>query len=175
MSLNDIRLSPSLTAALYRSSLINDGNISLPAKEPKETEEKIIEQQPSWKQLGNNEKNILIVVSYNDTTHLPDEELSFLTNILSACKLTLGDVSIVNINNYSNHIYKDFTDHFKSRIILLFGVEPTSFGLPIDFPHFQVQSFSNLTFLYSPAMEERHQDQLFKSKLWVSLRRVFGI
>jgi len=179
MSLNDIRLFPTLAAQLYRSSLIEAGDIEPRHEKQRPGIKEIIKEEaiasPTWKYLGSNEKNILIVVNYKNTTHLPDEELSFLTSILSACKLTLGDVAIVNMNNYSNHNYKDLTGHFNSRIALMFGVEPISFGLPIDFPHFQVQSFSNHIFLYSPAMEERHHDQLFKSKLWVSLRRVFSI
>lgn len=171
MSLNDIRLTPSITAALFRSSLIEAATSG--------TAQKIIPEQTqpetAWKFLGNNEKKILVVVSCDNIVHLPDEELSFLTNILSACKLTLGDVAIVNMNNYSGYTYKEFTGHFTSKKVLLFGVDPLAFGLPVSFPHFQVQAFSNCDFLYSPSLNERNVDQLFKSKLWVSLRRIFGI
>jgi hypothetical protein len=194
MSLNDISLSPFVAASLYRSSLIaNDSNETIvkapspetkPKKEPakqKDSEEVIIEPAkadptlPGWKHLGNNHKNILIVVNHSDVTHLPDEELGFLTSILSACKLDLGDVAIVNMNNYSEHNYKDFLDHFKSKTVLLFGYGPISFGLPVDFPHFQVQALNNCTFLSSPPLSERNTDSLFKSKLWVSLKRIFGL
>lgn len=188
MSLNDISLSPFVAASLYRSSLIaNDSNESIvksPApgikeeKKKKETEDDPIATDPidtGWKHLGNNNKNILIVVNHTDVTHLPDEELGFLTAILSACKLNLGDVAIINMNNYSDKTHRDFISHFNSRIILLFGYDPLSFGLPIDFPHFQVQGLNNSTFLYSPAMSERNTDPLFKSKLWVCLKKIFGL
>jgi hypothetical protein len=171
MSLNDIRLTPSITAGLFRSSLIETDEYD-PNREavPKQSV-----PDKAWKFLGNNGKKILVVVDYNGCTHLPDEELLFLTNILAACKLTLGDVAIVNMKNYPGHSYKEFIDHFSSNKVLLFGIGPLTFGLPISFPYFQVQAFSNCDFLYSPPLDERNNDPLFKSKLWVSLRRIFGI
>jgi hypothetical protein len=157
MDLNNIQITPEIATALYRFSLV-DGPLGTAT---------------AWKYLGENKKNILIVVNHIDTTHLPDEDLAFLTTILSACKLSLADVAIVNKNNYSNQTYKEYTGHFKSKIVLLFGTDPVSFGLPLDFPHFQVQSFSKCTFLYSPSLNE--YDQLVKSKLWVCLQRIFGV
>ena len=180
MGLNDLHLSPGILAALYPTSLINLDNIddiqqSLP-KQPKASK-KISSTaiDTGWKYLGNNLKNILIVVNYESAMHLPDEELAFLTNMLTACKLNLGDVAIVNKNNYKETGYKDFREEFKSKIIFLFGIEPTVFGLPVSFPFFQVQSLAGCTFLYTPSLEEQRNDPLLKSKLWVSLRSIFGI
>ena len=181
MGLNDLHLSPSILSWLYPNSLINTGNVEnaqaeLPAKTltaPKKDNEKL--GSPAWKFLGNNQRNILVVVNYNTPVHLPDEELSFLTNMLAACKLSLGDVAIVNRNNYTDVMYQDLLNHFQSKIVFLFGVEPTDFGLPVSFPYFQVQTLANRTFLYTPALEQRHTDPLLKSKLWVSLRSIFGI
>jgi hypothetical protein len=171
MGINDIQLSSAIVAALYRDSLIETNEEAITPASPQKT----TNHETHWKFLGNNEKNILIVVNYPDSTYLPDEELSFLTNILAACKLTLADTAIINLNNHSGISYKNITGRFSSRTVLLFGISPLQFGLPIDFPHYQVQSFDNCDFLFSPPMEERHVDELFKSKLWVSLRRIFGI
>lgn len=182
MGLNDLHLSPHLITALYPSSLINldqnDIRQQAQFKEPIAAEitkepETIIET--NWKYLGSNQKNILIVVNYDSAVHLPDEELSFLTNMLAACKLSLGDVIIINKKNYKETSYKAFLTEFKSKIVFLFGVEPFVFGLPVSFPYFQVQSVANCTFLYTPTLEEQRKDALLKSKLWVSLRNVFGL
>ena len=181
MALNDIQLSPNIIAALYPSSLINLDKVGvIPLSKQAETIVPEIKIEPaavetSWKFLGNNQKNILIIVNYDTAVHLPDEELNFLTNMLAACKLSLGDVAIVNRYNYKETGYKDFLAHFKSRIVFLFGLEPAIFGLPVSFPHFQVQTVANCTFLYAPALEETRNDTLLKSKLWVSLRNIFGI
>lgn len=169
MNLDQIQLPASVVAQLYRRSLVDDASsaeISLkkPATPP-----------DPWKYLGENKKNILIVVDYPGIPFIPDEELSFLTGMLTACQLNLGDVAIVNRHNTGDSDYRSFAAQFSSRIVFLFGVEPSSFGIPMSFPHFQVQSFNKTTFLYVPPLEERNKDQLYKSKLWVSLRRIFGI
>ena len=66
--------------------------ISVPAgkKISNRTRSQELNNTESWKSLGNNQKNILIVVNYGNAVHLPDEELSFLTSMLAACKLSLG-------------------------------------------------------------------------------------
>jgi hypothetical protein len=181
MGLNDLHLSPGLLSRLYSSSLIDTENkdiIQSLAPTRESTKAKTEPEKPTgqlWKFLGSNQQNILIIVNYSDAVHLPDEELSFLTSMLAACKLSLGDVAIVNRNNHKDVLYKELLTHFHSKIVFLFGVEPAEFGLPVSFPHFQVQSLANCTYLYTPALEERHRDPLLKSKLWVSLRSIFGI
>jgi hypothetical protein len=178
MSLNDIQLPASAIAELYRSSLIetNETPVKIETSEtPVKVKPVISTKVDVGKYLGENKKNILVVVDYSDAVYLPDEELSFLTNMLVACKLSLADVAIINRNNYKEANYKELVTRFKSRIVFLFGVDPVSFGLPLSFPHFQVQPFANATFLFSPALEEYKNDKLLKSKLWVCLQRIFVI
>ena len=169
MDLNHLELPASLIEDLYKFSLV--GMNEVPVK--LQPEKIVIESK--WKWLGNNGKNILVIVKYGNGIHLPDEQLGFLTNMLTACKIGLGDVAIVNLNNHPEASYKDLLNHFKSKIVFLYGIEPATFGLPVSFPHFQVQSFANCTFLFTPSLEELDKDKVLKSKLWVCLRRIFGI
>jgi hypothetical protein len=174
MNLNHIQLPASVVAHLYKKSLIetaHDPSAETVVFSLKKTDK----SSNKWKYLGENKKNILIVVNYNDTVFLPDEELSFLTNMLAACKLGLADVSIVNRANHEDINYKEMIAQFSSKIIFLFGIDPAAFGLPVSFPHFQLQPFSGATFLFSPALEQCNNDALLKSKLWVCLRRLFSI
>ncbi|MBL7742387.1 MAG: hypothetical protein JNN00_02830 [Chitinophagaceae bacterium] len=171
MDLNQIQLPAAAIADLYRTSLI-ETNEDITRSEADPVPAVVTNQQ---KYLGENQKNILVVVNYKDAVYLPDEELTFLTNMLTACKLSLADVAVVNRSTYEEMDHKVAIAGFKSRIIFLFGIDPVSFGLPVDFPHFQVQSFANTTFLYTPKLEECRNDGVLKSKLWVCLRRIFGI
>jgi len=168
MSLNDIQLPVSTIAELYHLSLIEDNEVLVHAGTNTSAPD-------THKYLGDNKKNILIAVDYADVVFLPDEELSFLTKLLAACKLSLADVAIVNRNNHKEKNYKELVLTFKSRIVFLFGIEPASFGLPVSFPHFQIQPFSNATFLFAPTLDQCNKDALLKSKLWVCLRRIFVI
>ncbi len=169
MSLNDIHLPLSAVADLYKSSLIETNENSV------KTEAITVAADDNEKYLGENKKNILIIVDYTNAMYLPDEELSFLTSMLTACKLSLADTVIVNRDCNKQKGYKELLSKFKSRIVFLFGVDPVSFGLPVSFPHFQIQPFANATFLFTPALEDCNYDALLKSKLWVCLRRIFAI
>jgi hypothetical protein len=170
MDINHIQLPATTIVDLYRSSLIETSEVPVKITAPAATI-----ATSGRKYLGENQKNILIVVDYKDTVYLPDEELGFLTSMLTACNLGLADVAIINRHTNKETGYKEAITQFNSRIVFLFGVDPVAFGLPVDFPHYQVQAFANTTFLFTPSLEERKKDNLLKSKLWVCLRKIFGI
>ena len=73
------------------------------------------------------------------------------------------------------HRTRNLLTFFKSKIVLLFAVEPASFGLPMSFPHFQIQPFAGNSFLFSPSLKELENDKMLKSKLWVCLKRLFNL
>lgn len=176
MDLNHIELSPQSVAELYASVLIQSGdNNTIFPNERKEITEKKTIADDNWKSLGNNQKNILVVVSNNVAFHIPDNELTLLTSILNACKFTVADVAIVNLNNHPGVGYRELTNYFSSKYVLLFGVEPASFNLPMSFPHFQVQSYNNCSYLFSPPLSEIEAEREQKRKLWDCLKKIFNI
>src|SRR5690242_2424818 len=89
MSLNNIELKPKILAGLYNDKLLQTNasaqKVSAPVPEP-----------GGAKYLGNNQKKIIVVVSHPNLPYLPDNELSLLTSILAACKLSIADIAIVN-------------------------------------------------------------------------------
>lgn len=165
MELNKINLPPFVVAGLYKKILVEPSSIQ------SKTEPSPPVKDVKW--LGNNEKNILVCVRYPDAVFLPDEQLSFLTTMLSACRLSMQDVAIVNLRNEQS--YKEIIQDIKTVHAFLFGVEPLSLGLPVNFPMFQVQPLHKTSFLYAPSLEILEKDDLLKSKLWVCLRRIFSI
>ena len=145
--------------------------VAQPAPVPSPVEAAI---QP-WERLGQNAKNILILVNNPGVTFLPDEELAFLTQMLQACKLSLGDVALLNLTQYTQTGYQDILQHFNSKTVFLFGVTPGEWELPINFPQFQVQQFDGRKFLHSPGLGEMMNDKLLKTKLWASLKAILGL
>jgi hypothetical protein len=158
MSLNDIRLTPQLLTELY-------GNVLVKTAEQHPAEERITA-------LGNNEKAILILVATEAETILPQSSLQFLTSVLAACKLTLADVAVVNWNVIEQD-YKKLVVHFESRFVLLFDVAPHAFGLPMDFPPFQVQAFDSRQYLYAPPLQQIQESKPLKAELWNALKKLF--
>lgn len=168
MSLDQIQLTPGLISELYSKILteIKETDAGLRKQSPEESE---------WNYIGENGKKILLLVNYPEQVQLTNMQFSFINNMLSACKISLQDVVLMNRTQNVKANHKKLIEYFQSKIILLFGIEPDSFGLPLNFPHFQVQNFSNCTFLFIPAIEDLENDKVLKSKLWVCLRRIFGI
>lgn len=161
MSLNNIQLSSQLLADLYPDVLV-------------ETAQKQVAKEPAFKFLGSNKKNILVIVSKEETAFLEDAELNFLSSVLTACKFSLADVAIVNMHNNAAD-YTSLIHFFNSRYVLLFDVEPQAIDLPFNFPHFQIQKFDQCTYLSAPALNNIEPDKTTKTKLWNSLKNLFGL
>ena len=161
MNLNNITLTPQLVAELYPESLIEQ--VTLPDK------------QETLKFLGKNQKNILILVSKDNVPFLEDDELNFLSTVLTACNLSLADVSIVNQNSATPFNYRDLTNQLKSKKVLLFGVEAETIDLPFNFPHFQLQQFDQCTYLSAPALKNIGIDKALKTQLWNCLKNLFRL
>ena len=165
MSLNNIQLNSQLLTTLYPDVLIETFPETSPVPTTKEAR----------KYLGNNNKNILVLVQNESVAFLEDAELNFLSNILAACKLSMADVAVVNLYNAKEKAYQQLTQELKSRSILLFGVEAETIDLPFKFPHFQLQQFGNHNFLAAPALRDIEGDKTLKTRLWNCLKNLFGL
>ena len=163
MSLNQIQLTNQLLTSLYPDVLIESNATSA-----------VTEPQPA-KYLGKNAKNIVLLVDNPTAPFLPDEELSFLTNILSACKLSLADVAIVNTHSLRADEIERSLQTLEPKNIILFGITPLSIDLPINFPQFQLQEFNKRIYLYSPDLQQLASDKTLKMQLWNCLKNLFGI
>ena len=161
MSLNNINLNAQLIVDLYPNSLI-------------ELDKKKDTKNTGLRYLGDNQKNITILVKNKEVPFLNDGEFNFLTSILGACKLNIADVAIVNLE--SNNINpEELTTDLNSKIVLLFDVTPAEINLPINFPHFQVQQFNKRTYLYAPTFSFIENDKAVKIKLWQALKNIFNL
>jgi hypothetical protein len=152
--LNNIRLGTSMMTSLYGKVLV----------EIRENVPPVIQQDniTDIKYLGNNTQHILILVNNPEHTFLPEDQLAFLTKILGACKLNIGDVAIVNTNNHPD--IKLVINYLQTSKIILFGVEANT---------------DNIYTLSAPSINnligETTEAKALKSKLWGGLKQLFGI
>jgi len=183
MSFDKIQLPDFLIADLYKDSLVElesvkeEGTIKY--------EEKIIQKpelqtevSKSVKYLGQNQKNITVVVNTDEAAIISDSDLTFLSNILKACGFNLGDIAIVNKHNQEIQ-FTTIREQLSANNILLFNVDPLHIGLPFTIPQFQVQPYADSTIMTAPALavlsQPTEESRLLKTKLWMSLKRVFNI
>ncbi len=166
MSLDNIQLPDTVLQGLYNKSLY-DLNTDKPAtNEPITT---------SISFLGDNLKRIGVVVSSDEAIYLPDDELNFLMGILSACKLSMADVALINTEKNAGVSYTAITEQLKAEKIFLFGLQPNVLGLPLAFPHYQIQQFNNQVYLSSVGLQNLQADKAEKLKLWNCLKKIFSI
>lgn len=128
--------------------------------------------------LGDNQKHIVILVNDIEAVYLRDEWLQFLSNILGACKLNLGDVAIVNHAN-NPMLFTDFQQQLAPQHFILFDVPTQNIQLPFTVPFYQLQQFGSTQFLLAPslALMQGNTDavKMEKSRLWLSLKKMFNI
>jgi hypothetical protein len=131
-----------------------------------------------YKFLGNNRRKTTLLIHSPGTPFLPDNQLTFLTKILEACRMTLADVAIVN-HAAAPVTIAAIKQQLQPKIVLLFGLDPTAIRLPINFPHFKQLSYDDCVYLSSPALDElvpnTEESKLLKSKLWVCLKTIFDV
>jgi hypothetical protein len=168
MSLNDIELPGMVIAELYGDNLLIIPSIPASSTIGSAT----------YRCLGDNRKKITILVNAPGNSFLPDDQLTFITKMLEACKMNMGDVAIVNHASVPVEI-APLKKQLSPVVVVLFGLEPIDIRLPINFPQFKIQAYDGCTFLSVPALEQlghpTEEGKLLKSKLWVCLRALFQI
>lgn len=177
MSLNSIKFETTDIAALFKNSLveIDEKKLASPKAGEKFISVNAAQTTHGWRYLGENKKKTLIVVRYAEAVHLPDKQLSFLTKLLSACNLNLADVAIVNFHDKQSTQFNDIIDFFQPKAVLLFNVNPAEFGMPMNFPEYQVQTYKDARFVFSPSLETIEPDKNLKGKLWACLKKIYNL
>ena len=180
-------LPPFVVASLYKDDLVLvDAKES--SKRPLATEtKKSAASTPAAEEaqpiqpigfLGDNQKKITILLKDSSAVHVADESLQFLTAILAACKLNMGDVAIVNTANQTIN-YAQIKTELQPSTIILFDIAAASIALPFEVPHYQVQQYDNCTLLFSAPLQsmlvKTDAAKLEKGKLWNALKKTFNI
>lgn len=174
MSINNIKLNDSTLAALYSKSFLvmEENKKKKPVEEEKTT---TTAASVTLSFLGNNDKKIAVVVNEPDYLHLSDSSLDLLTNILGACKLSFNDIAVLNLSKHVGTSYQHITDQMKAEVVLLFGISPAEISLPLHFPEYQIQKYNQQTYLYAANFNVLSTDKAEKTKLWNSLKTIFGL
>lgn len=162
MSLNQVQLSPQQVASLYNSLLI----------EPVQAAETA---QKSLPYLGGFLQQVLIIVNKDQTQFLTEAEFDFLSNILAACKLTIADVAVINWATAGATDYNEVAKTLHSKTVLLLDADPSFIGLPLFFPHYQIQQFAGTAFLSAPSLHTLESTLEEKKKFWAALKKLFKV
>jgi hypothetical protein len=164
MSIDNIQLSGYLCQNMFAKSLIGEIQTTNSNELPKKT--KIAS-------LGENKRNILFLVNNKEFKFLSDKEMKLLSDLISACKLSMADISLVNFNQNPGINYQDLVEQFHSKKILIFGIALSELQLPFTIPFFQIQKFHEQVYLTNPSLEEFISNINLKKELWNCLKKLF--
>lgn len=164
------RLPDFVLADLFGKSLISLDEKPLQKKDEQPKTEK-------WF-LGNYEKKIIVLVSNEKDVYLNEEDFSFLTTILNACKLNVAHIALINY--YNNEVdFKKLKRELQPSYLLSFGIDALQIQLPFTMPHYQVQQYDKCYIVIAPSLKELNQQvqqsKTEKAKLWKSLQKMFGL
>ena len=134
--------------------------------------------KPQQWYLGDNGKNIVILVKEQNAVHLNDDHLQFLSKILGACKLNMGDVAVINIAHQSAS-FSTIKQELRPAVCIFFEVTAETVELPFVVPDYQIQQYDGCQFLMAPALTvylgESSEAKTEKTKLWNSLKKIFNL
>lgn len=175
MATANFQLPDFVLSDLYKSQLVVIGESVIEGNLPqKKQSEKVV--KPEF--LGDNRKNICILVKEEHAVYLNDNALQFLSSILVACKLNLGDVAIVNFQN-TPFDFSAIKSWLQPKFLLVFDIPAAALQLPFDLPNYQVQAYDQCALLFAPSLhlmsDDSREAKLEKSKLWLSLKNMFNL
>lgn len=171
MDFKELILPNFVLANLYKDVLIEDAEASKTHTQP-------VKQHIQLSFLGNNKKNIVLVVQDETAVYVTDDILALLTNLLTACRLTIADIALLNISN-KKISYKQVTGELQPSYLLLMGIDAKQFQIPLIFPEYKIQHYNNCQMLITQGLDtmlgESREAKMQKSKLWLCLKELFKV
>jgi len=174
-------------AGLYKDSLvITEETIeqNKPVKKQEQVTNKtpkqnIVDPAPEKKWfLGDNKKNITILIRDNNAVYINDEWLATLTKLLAACKLNLSDIAIINVKEGLDFLL--IKQQLDPQYVLMFDVTAKDIALPFSIPNYQIQKYEGATFMMVPAItlsanKTTESIKVEKRNLWEKLKIIFNV
>jgi hypothetical protein len=128
--------------------------------------------------LGNNNKQITIIVKELDAAFINDQHLQFLSNILTACKLNLGDIALINQAN-TPLLFTEIEQKNQPKFLILFDISPNELLIPLAIQPYDIVGYKNCQMLIAPSLQVMNGDSIAakteKGKLWMSLKKMFQL
>jgi hypothetical protein len=156
MGIDQIRLSPELIKSLYPEILVGETAFF----------------------LGKNLKRISFLVYSSEFDFLPEDQFVFLHKMLSACKLSLDDITVINTARVSL-TPDDLRQRWQPTTIFLWGVRPDSLNLGTDLPDFAISTNDGISVIRIPTPDiligNDAAGQDLKKRLWTCLKKLFTL
>lgn len=125
----------------------------------------------TFKYLGKNQKNVLILVHDVENEVSTERGRELLRNLVKAIQLTANDFALLNYTAYAGTKLDDFSSFFSSRLVLAFGVTPVQLGMEERAQH-MLHRHGTMQLVFSGNLDQLAADQDGKKTLWGSLKQI---
>ena len=130
------------------------------------------------KYLGEHLKQVTIIVKDELAVYLNENDLTLLSSILSACKLTLADIALINVAQQKLSLH-EILNVLPSKLVMIFDVSSTTLKIKLPTTLYKSIQLGDTYLLFSSALSlMQGGDQsakLEKSKLWAILKQLFQL
>ncbi|PZP41500.1 MAG: hypothetical protein DI598_18135 [Pseudopedobacter saltans] len=128
--------------------------------------------------LGDNTRNILLLVNDSSNVYTSDINLGFLGKILAACQFNLSDVAVVNLAKTPIKI-EQLQEKLSPKYVIFFNCKQSQIGLKDDLKPYQPDRKNGCTYLLASSLTKMNdgsdEAKQEKQRFWISLKQVFGI
>jgi hypothetical protein len=130
------------------------------------------------KYLGEHLKQVTIIVKDELAVYLNENDLTLLSSILSACKLTLADIALINVAQQKLSLH-EILNVLPSKLVMIFDVTSTTLKIKLPTTLYKSIQLGDTYLLFSNSLSlMQGGDQsakLEKGKLWAILKSLFQL
>ena len=130
------------------------------------------------KYLGEHLKQVTIIVKDELAVYLNENDLTLLSSILSACKLTLADIALINVAQQKLSLH-EILNILPSKLVMIFDVSSTTLKIKLPTTLYKSIQLGDTYLLFSNSLSlMQGGDQsakLEKGKLWAILKQLFQL
>jgi hypothetical protein len=120
----------------------------------------------------------MVIVNDPSAVHLNETDLGLLSSILNACKLTLADIALINIDQQSLSLHEMLTT-LPSQFVLAFELNSNTLKIKLPTTLYKPIVLGETQILFSSGLQTMQgADQnakLEKGKLWNALKLLFKL
>ncbi|MND38676.1 hypothetical protein D3C80_293850 [compost metagenome] len=152
-------------------------NISTPAGNSTQVVQEQASTPTYFDYLGENNKYVLVLVNYPDSKHITDKDKEFFLKVISALKLTIEDVAVLNYAHYASTDINALKEYFSCSRIITFGVPQSSAVFRnVNMQDYSVTNVYGISLLpASDTLRIIESDKNKKIVLWNALKLLFNV
>ena len=147
-------------------------------KDNNNTTNEPIKELGQIKYLGEHLKQVTIIVKDELAVYLNENDLTLLSSILSACKLTLADIALINVAQQKLSLH-EILNVLPSKLVMIFDVSSTTLKIKLPTTLYKSIQLGDTYLLFSNSLSlMQGGDQsakLEKGKLWAILKHLFQL